>query len=196
MRRTGVSLVLLPVLLLLLAGPVAAAPPSRTSGTSEFLSAFSSSCGPSTCSDTSVDVFTVGDGVIVVCVSEFTFNLHSGRLISEQSGCSDEISADALVIGDDLSSASLADTAVTFFDCNQQGCVEGDTVVVSAELTGFGPVFTDTQRFTFDDGTCTFRFTSSGEQRQATGTLTIDGETLNAEGNIGMGKFTETVRCR
>jgi hypothetical protein len=74
MPRTGVSLVFLTVLVLLLAGPVAAAPPSRTSGTQEFLSAFSSSCGPSTCSDTSVDVFTVGDGVIVVCVSEFTFN--------------------------------------------------------------------------------------------------------------------------
>jgi hypothetical protein len=101
------------------------------------------------------------------------------------------------VISDDLSSASLSDTDVTFFDCNQQGCVEGDTVTVSAELTGFGPVFTDTQRFTFDDGTCTFRFSSSGEQRQATGTLTIDGETLSADGdNIGMGKFTEMVRCR
>ena len=195
MRRTGLSLVFLPVLLLLLTGPVAAAPPSRTSGTQEFLFAFSSSCGPATCTDTFADVFTVGEGVIVVCVSEFTFNLHSGRLISQESGCSTEISSDALVISDDLSLASLSATAVTFFDCNQQGCVEGDTVTVSAELTGFGPVFTDTQRFTFDDGTCTYRFSSTGEQRQATGTLTIDGETLSADGGIGMGKFTEMVRC-
>jgi hypothetical protein len=143
-----------------------------------------------------VDVFTVGDGVIVVCVSEFTFNIHTGRQISEESGCSDEISASALEISDDLSSASLSPTAVTFFNCNQRGCVEGDTVTVSAELTGFGPVFTDSQRFTFSDGTCTFRFSSSGEQRQATGTLTIDGDTVSAEGSIGMGTFTEMVRCR
>jgi hypothetical protein len=182
--------------MLLLAGPVAAAPPVRDAGTQAFVFAFNFSCGPSTCTDTHVDVFTVADGVIVVCVSEFTFNLRTGRTVSEEGGCSNEISADALVITDDLSSASLSPTEVTFFNCNPQGCVEGDTVTVSAELTAFGPIFTDRQRSTFSDGTCTFTFTSSGDQRQATGTITIDGETLTAEGNIGMGKFTQTEHCR
>jgi hypothetical protein len=58
---------------------------------------------------------------------------------SEESSCS-ETSSDALVIGDDLSSAPPAPTDVTFVNCNQQGCVEGDTVTVSTELAGFGPV--------------------------------------------------------
>lgn len=196
MRRTTASLLILPILLLLLAGPVAAAPPTKTSGASEFMFAFSSSCGPSTCTDTLLDVFTIAEDVIVVCVSEFTYNIRSGRQVSDDSACSEPISADALQVSDDLSSGSLAPTAVTYVSCNQRGCVEHGTVTVSAELNGFGTVFTDTQRFTFDDGICTYRFSSSGEQRQATGTISVDGETLSAEGNIGMGTFTEMVRCR
>lgn len=196
MRRITASLLVVPILVLLLAAPAAAAPPVKESGSQAFLSAFSSSCGPSICTDTFVDVFTIGDGLVVVCVSEFAFNVHSGRLVSEESGCSDPVSDAALSVSADLSSASLAPTSVTFFDCGPRGCVEGDTVTVAAELTGFGPIFSDTQRFTFTDGTCTVRFSSSGDQRQASGTLTIDGETLSADGNIGMGTFSFMERCR
>ncbi len=59
MRRIAASFLLLPMLLLLLAAPAAAAPPLRESGTQEFLSAFSSTCGPTRCTDTIVDAFTV-----------------------------------------------------------------------------------------------------------------------------------------
>lgn len=195
MRRIRVSAVL-STLLLLLAAPVAAAPPVKDSGTQEFITAFSSSCGPSTCTDVVVDSFPVADGLMVVCLSEFTFNLRSGMLISEESGCSDETSSDALIINDDLTSAQLLPTAVTFFECNRRGCIEGDTVIVSADLTGSGPTFTDTQRGTFTDGTCTVKFSSTSDQRQATGTLTIDGETLSTDGNIGSGTFSFMERCR
>jgi hypothetical protein len=196
MRRISASAVIFPLLLLLLAAPVAAAPPVKESGSQDFLSAFNTTCGPSTCTDTSIDVFTIEDGSMIVCVSEFTFNVRSGRVVSQESGCSDPTSTDALTVSGDLSSASLDPTSITFFDCNQRGCVEGDTVVVSAELTGFGPVFSDTQRGTFTDGNCTVRFSSSGDQRQATGTLTIDGESLSADGSIGSGTFSFMERCR
>ena len=196
MRRLALPAAAIPILVLLLAGPAAAAPPVKDSGTQVFLSAFNSSCGPATCTDTFVDVFTTSDETVVVCLSQATFNIHNGRLISQDGACSDEVSSDTLVIGEDLSSASLAPTDVTFFNCNQQGCTEGDTVVVSAELTAFGPTFTDRQRSTFSDGTCTFTFSSSGQQRQATGTLTVDNETLSADGNIGMGTFTFREHCR
>jgi hypothetical protein len=195
MRRIVGSLILLPILAALLAGPVAAAPPIHDSGTQDGMTVFHSSCGPSLCTDTIVDGFTISDDVVVVCVSQFTFNIHSGRLISEDSGCS-ETTADALVVSDDLSSASLAATAVTFLNCDQQGCVEGDTVTVAAELTGFGTTFANKQRFTFTDGTCTFKQTFSGESRQATGTLTLDGETTAADGNISTGKFSFSEHCR
>jgi len=69
-------------------------------------------------------------------------------------------------------------------------------VTVSAELTGSGPLYSDTQRYTFTDGTCTFRYSSSGDQREATGTLTIDGDEMSAYGNIGTGKFSYWERCR
>lgn len=196
MRHIIGPLFLVPILLLLLAAPATAAPPVRDSTSGEFLSAFSSTCGPSTCTDTFVDVFPVADGLIVVCAGEFTFNFRSGRLISEESGCSDEISSDALVLGSNLSSATLEPTPVTFFECNQRGCVAGDTVVVSAQLTGVGPVFSQTDRGTFSDGTCTFRFSSSTENRSGTGTITVDGVTLSADGSFGSGRFTFMERCR
>ncbi len=196
MRRFVVSAAALSILVLLFAAPAAAAPPVKDSGTQEFLFAVSSDCGPATCTDTFVDVFTVSDETLVVCLFESTFNIHTGRNISEDGACSDEVSSDALVIGADLSSASLSPTEVTFFDCNQQGCVEGDTVTVAAELTASGPIVTDKQRSTSSDGTCTFTFSSSGEQRQASGTVTIDGDTLTVDGSIGMGKFSFMERCR
>lgn len=196
MRRFAASLAALPILVLLLAAPSAAAPPVKDSSTQVSLSAFSFDCGPTICTDTTVDVFTVSDETMVVCLSESRFNIHTGRLISQDSACSDEVSSDSLVIDNDLSSASLSPTDITFLNCNRQGCVEGDTVTVSAELTASGPTSTDRSRSTFTDGTCTITFTSSGEQRQATGTVTIDGETLAADGSIGMGKFTFMERCR
>jgi hypothetical protein len=195
MRRLIGPVLLVPMLLLFLAAPAGAAPPVKDSIEGEFLSAFSSSCGPSVCTDIFVDVFPVADGVIVVCTGEFTFNFHSGRLISQESGCSDEISSTALVLGSAQSSATLAATSVTLFECNQHTCVEGDTVTVSAELTGFGPVFTQTDRGTFSDGTCTVRFSSSTENRSGTGTLTIDGVTTSVDGSFGTGKFTFMERC-
>jgi hypothetical protein len=194
MRRVVGSVVLLPILALLLAAPAAAAPPIKDSGTEQSFTAFTSSCGPATCTDTFVDAFAAGEGVIVACVFQSTFNVHNGRVTSEESGCS-ETSSDALVI-DDLSSASLAPTDVTFFNCNQQGCVEGDTVTVSAELTGSGPTFSESFRQTFNDGTCTFRQSFSGDSRQATGSITIDGETAAADGGIRTGKFSFSEHCR
>ncbi|HEX7197463.1 MAG TPA: hypothetical protein VF364_11605 [Candidatus Limnocylindria bacterium] len=194
MRRIFVSLVVLPTLLVLFAAPAAAAPPLKESGTQESLSAFSSTCSAVTCTDTFVDAFTVEEGLVVVCVSQFTYNVRNGRVVSEQSGCS-EPSADGLVVTDDLS-GSLAETSVTFVTCNQRGCTEGDTVTVSAELTSVGPVFTFTDRGTFSDGTCTFRFRSSGEQSEGTGTLTIDGETLDANGFVAISQFTVSSRCQ
>src|SRR5688500_2314222 len=194
MRRIFVSLAVLPILLLLLAAPAAAAPPLKESGTQESISAFTSSCTGNTCTDTILDAFTVGDGLMVICVSEFTFNTRNGRLISEESGCSDPV-PDNLDVSDDLS-ASLGETSVTLLSCDEQGCTEGDTVTVSAELTAFGPVFTDSQRGTFSDGTCTFRFRSTGEQSEAAGTLTIDGQTLDANGFVGVSQFTVSSRCK
>jgi hypothetical protein len=194
MRRIVGFLVLLTTLAMLVVGPVAAAPPIHDSGTQESMTAFNSTCGPSMCTDTFVDAFTPSEGVDVVCVSRFTFNIHNGRQMSQESGCTE--TTGALVIGDDLSFALIAATEVVLFDCDQQGCVEGDTVTASAELTSFGPTFADRQRSTFNDGTCTFKFSFSGDSRQATGTLTLDDETLAADGSISSGKFSFSEHCR
>jgi hypothetical protein len=196
MRRITASLVVLPILVLLFAAPASAAPPVKDSTTQDSASAFSFSCGPSSCTETFIDVFAVSDETVVVCVFTATFNIHSGRYTSQDSGCSDEVSSGVLDVGSDLSSATLSPTPVTFLNCNQQTCVEGDTVTVSFDLTASGGSSTFRSRETFTDGNCTVTFTSSGEQRQATGTMTIDGETSTADGFIATGKFTFMERCR
>jgi hypothetical protein len=196
MRRVLTSVAVLATLVLLLAAPAAAAPPVRDSSTQTFVSAFSFECGPATCRETFVDIFSVSDETMVVCLSESTFNIRTGRIISQESRCSEEVSSDTLSVEQDLSSAVLSPTQVTFFECDEQGCVEGDTVLVSAELTASGGSSTDRSRQTFTDGTCTVTFTSSGESRQATGTVTIDGESVAVDGSIGSGKFTFMERCR
>ena len=139
MRRFVVSAAALSILVLLFAAPAAAAPPVKNSRTQEFLFAVSSDCGPATCTDTFVDVFTVSDETLVVCLFESTFNIHTGRNISEDGAVPDEgPRAMRWSSARICSSASLSPTEVTFFDCNQQGCVEGDTVTVAAELTARG----------------------------------------------------------
>ena len=193
MRRVVVSVGLLPILLFMLAAPAAAAPPLRESGTQKQFFSVSSTCSQNSCTDTFLDAFSIDANTLLVCVSSFTYNIRTGRPISQESGCS-ETSNDALVIGNDLS-ATLAETAVTFVDCNRRGCVEGDTVIVSASDTAFGPVFSETGRGTFTDGTCTFRFRFTSTSSEVAGTMTIDGVVYEQSGFAGISEFTVSSRC-
>lgn len=190
MPRVLTPVLVVPALLLMLVAPVAAAPPMKESGTQEFLFAVSTECSGATCTDTLVDAFSIDSETVVVCVSQFTFNVRNGRLTSEASGCS-ETTPDALTVTSSLS-ATLAPTSVQL--CDRRSC---DDVVVSASLspTG-GPVFTHSDRGTFSDGTCTFRFSSSGSSTEVSGTITLDGLTSDAFGTVGVSEFRVSTRCR
>ena len=194
MRRVVVSLVLLPILLLLLVAPAAAAPPLKESGTQNFLSSFASSCSQVSCTDTFLDVFNIDAEIVLVCVGSVTYNVRNGRITSQESGCS-EASPDALTVTEDIT-ATLSETPVTFVDCNQRGCVEGDTVIVSASDTAIGPIFIESNRGTFTDGTCTFRYRSETRSSEVAGTMTIDGAVFEQSGSAGTSEFAVTSRCR
>jgi len=96
-----------------------------------------------------------------------------------------------LTVADDLSSASLAPTAIEV--CDGRHC---ETIVVSAELQGTGETTTFRNRYTERDGTCTFTYTDTGARQYATGSITFDGITSDAEGLISSSQTTFSSRCR
>ena len=192
-------------LLLTFAAPAAAAQPLRESGTSKYLASYSIDCQPqgsrTTCTETGLDAFSVSPTEIVVCVYEYTYTYSErtgqGRLVDERSGCSEPVPSSALdvtVSGDEII-ATLSETEITFFECNRRGCTEGETVIVSASDSG-GPVGTFTNRGSFKEGGCTFRYSESGSSAPVSGTLTIDGVTMAEEGWASVSQFTVQENCR
>jgi hypothetical protein len=131
---------------------------------------------------------------LVVCLSTYTYSIRTGRIQSEASGCQ-ETSPDALTITEDFD-VTLAETTITFMECNQRGCRETDTVTVSAHDSAVSPIFTHSDRGTFSDGTCTFRYSSSGEGAEVAGTMTIDGVVYEQFGSADVTTFRVTQRCR
>ena len=204
MRRIALICSTVALLLATAAAPAMAAEPFRESGTQNFLFSFSSDCTGSgnrtTCNDAFLDVFPIGPDTSLVCVSMSTFAFNErtgrGRLISEQSGCNETANSVLDVSGaDDTLTATLSNTQVDLFSCNQRTCTEGDTVTVSASDTG-SPVVDYSGRGSFRDGPCTFRFSFTGQRAEVTGTMTIDGTTLAEEGSASTEDYRVSERCR
>lgn len=189
MQRVVTVFVILFALLAFAPGVAAASP--RENFESVGFDAFSSECGQQTCTDTSIfadqQTTASGETFTFACVDQFTFNIRNGRG-TFLSGCSE--TPDITVAGD-LSSASLAPTQ--FEVCDQHRC---STITASAELEGTGQTSTFRGRFTERDGTCTFTFSESGQRQFATGTITFDGTTLDAEGSIRSSRTSVTSKCR
>ena len=204
MRRIALACSSVLLLLTVAAAPALAAQPFKESGTQNFLSSFSSDCtgtgNRTTCDEAFLDVSPVGPDTSVVCVSMATFAFNErtgrGRLISEQNGCNEtsNTALDVSVSGDTLT-ATLSDTQVTLFSCNQRTCTEGDTVTVSASDSG-SPVIDYSGRGSFRDGPCTFRFSFTGQRADVTGTMTIGDTTLAQQGGASTEDYRVTERCR
>jgi hypothetical protein len=194
MRRLG-FLLAAALLMLAFAAPVAARERVRESGTFNYFSSISSTCSGNTCTDTVLDVFPTSLDTIVVCLNEYTYNSRTGRLISQQGGCTPAMPASVLTISSALS-VRLAPTDVTFQNCNQRRCTEGDTVTVSASDQASGPTTTVTGRVTIKDGTCTTKITFSDRFADVSGTMTVDGTTLAEQGSATVSNQTSTTSCR
>ncbi|HLO36297.1 MAG TPA: hypothetical protein VK194_09455 [Candidatus Deferrimicrobium sp.] len=204
MRR---ALALIPVigLLLVLAAPVAADTSKPISGTYKSTSSVSLDCVPqgarTTCTQTSVDVYTDVPPLVVVCVNVDTFTYSDrtgrGRFISNENGCSDPIdgSALAITVSRDQMTASLAPTAVTLFECDRRACSETRTVVVATSDTG-GPVTATVSRNFYRDGTCTYRYSESALSAEVAGTLTLDDVTMPESGYAQLSDVKVTETCK
>ena len=196
-------------LLLTFAAPVSAdtsgSRPFRESGTFKSLESYSSECVPqrarTTCTETSLSAFSISPTEVVVCVStyEYTYSERTGRgrFIGEESGCSEPVPSSTLNITQsrDQLTATLAPTDVTFYECDRRGCTETKTVTVSASDSG-GPVQSFSSRGSFKDGTCTYRYSESGVSAPVTGTLTIDGVTLDESGWASQSQFKVQENCK
>jgi hypothetical protein len=186
------------------AAPALAAQPFKESGTQNYFFSFSSDCSGTgnrtTCDEAYLDVFPVAPDTSVVCLSMYTFAFNErngrGRLISDENGCTETASSalDVTVSGDTLT-ATLSNTQVDLFSCNQRTCTEAGSVTVSASDSG-SPVGSYTNRGTFRDGNCTFRFAVSGQQAEVTGTMTIDGTELAQQGNASTEDYRVSEQCR
>lgn len=209
MRRSIVTLFAVVAMLIAVAGPVAAdttpSGPFRESGTSKYLSSYSSDCTPqgsrTTCTDTGLDAFSISPDEIVVCVYVYSYTYSDrtgrGRFIGSEDGCSDPIASSGLVItvSRNQMEASLASTTVTLNRCNRRACTESRTVTVSASDSG-SPVATFTNRGSFKDGTCTFRYSESGYSAEVAGTITIDGVTIPETGYAQVSDYKVQSSCR
>lgn len=154
--------------------------------------AYSSECGAQTCTDTYVyaeeGTTSSGETFEYVCVDQYTYNIRTGRG-DYASGCTETTN---LTVANDLSSATLSPTDVEL--CGSARRCE--TVTVAAELEGTGETATYRWRGSYKDGTCSFTYSDSGKEQFATGTITLDGETMDAQGSIRSYKSTYTERCR
>ncbi len=176
--------------------------PIRESGTSESFDAFSTECtqeqGRTVCTDTFVyaSTFTNEQGIesTFVCVDTYSYSVSpSGRYstVGSESGCT-EVAGDAVTVSGDLSTATLAPTDVELSSCNRRTCTVSRTVTVSGTLTGTGTVNTSSGRGTEKFDGCTVRYSYSSASRQGKGTITLDGESMDATGGFGSTTYKVT----
>lgn len=205
MRRAIVALLTVMALVLTAAAPVAADTTGQVSGTYKTLSAFTQDCAPqgaqTMCTDTSLDVYTASAPLLTVCVQENTYTFSErtgrGRFISSQSGCSDMIDASAVAINvsQDLLTATLAPTQVTISACDRRTCTVIEEATVSASFTG-GPVQPFSSRQTYRDGTCTSRYSESGDRADVSGSFSIHGTPIAAAGFAQQSEIKVDQDCR
>ena len=178
--RRLVHLLLTSLLTLLAVLPAAAAPPdtSITRTTSLFLSAHSQEAG------VFVDVFRNPDSGYQVCAST-----------PEGFGCT-AVADDAVTVEEkDLTSATLGPITIRLQRCDRFGCEPGEEVTIALTFTGTGELTKFQSRFKSMNG-CKMMGSTKGIQRQGEATITIRGETYDADGFLTTSRDTFKVQCR
>jgi hypothetical protein len=182
------------------AAPAAAAPPEhmKTSGSYANLSSSTEDCrqhgsNRTVCTNVNLYASTNSDGTGFVCVDTATYSISRDRftLRSQENGCTD-VPDSTLTVTDGFV-ATLAPTTLTLFSDGAKS--SSRTVTVSAQDSPVGPVATSTGRGSFKDGTCTYRYSYSERSAPVTGTITLDGVTLDESGFAAVGSDRVTERC-
>jgi hypothetical protein len=195
-RRFAVAFLVVPFVLLLAIGPVAA----DTSPNGTNFSSSSSSCsqtgGRQVCSDINLFVSSNEDGSDgPPCLEIFTYSIGSnGRftVISDEFGCA---SSGTMAVGADLS-VTLDATAISLDSCGRRNCSPSRTVTVSASDSPTGPISITTTRSTTKSGNCTTKMTTTDQSAELAGTITIDGTVYDEQGFIDVFTSTSITHCK
>ena len=188
----------------LLGNSALAAPPDRDRFTSSSAGAGSVVCDGSDCTATSVFAFVNSpDGPSEACL-DLTHYATTGptgfMLLDYQRGCVPLPAGGLSIDTKGLSSAAIGPLEITVqaFSCDAAACTPTGaprTAQVSATYAGVGAIetFRSNGKSTF--GGCTMYFGGKGSSRQATATLTIDGQSIDAAGSLGTSTQKIKVLC-
>jgi hypothetical protein len=196
MRRIGVVLAAVPLMLLLTVGSAAA--DTSPNGTNFFSgnTTCSTTGGRQVCTDSNLFVSSNEDGSDgPPCLEIFKYSIGANgkfSVISDEFGCA---TSGTMTVGADLS-VDLSATQITLDSCNRRTCTSARTVTVSASDTPTGPVSTTTTRSTTKSGGCTTRTTTTDTFAELAGTMTIDGTVLDQTGSIDVFTSTSTTHCK
>jgi hypothetical protein len=166
----------------------------RDSGSTVYMNAFATECGPATCTDTYINASATDlqhDGSFSsVCVEQFTYPIRGGGRFRDLFGCGDT----PINVASDLSSGSV-DATITGDVCGRRTCTSED-ISVSLSLSAIAdPVaYSYSSKSKFDN--CTDTFSVKGSAADAEGTMVVNGSSLSAQGQIGAESFTFSEHCR
>jgi hypothetical protein len=198
MRRLLISVTAVCLLVLATAAPAFAAQPPRIhdSGTVEYASAYSESCAVTTCSYTSIDVYTfeleTGGTETSVCVYTVTYPLRGRGGYTETFGCG---TASSFLVAADLSKATLGTTTIAGDTCSRTGC-DPTTITVSGTFTATGDASSYSYRSTYRNGDCMERYSVKGASAPASFAGTLDGDAISlADGVIVSETYTFFSTC-
>ena len=147
------------------------------------------------CTDMSLRVF-IRDTGTEVCLTFFTYVVDDFSAPTFEDGCTltatDVFSIDTKT----LSSGILIPTKVTLTldECMQTECRRES--VVAATFTGLGTLTSYPSRSRYNDGTCTYTFSSKSIGRDAAATIALDGQSLDVSGFLSRSKSKTKIQCK
>ena len=195
-RRIALVASIVPLILLLAAGPVAADTGPGGTNFSSSASTCAATGGRTVCTDTELSVFANEDGSAgPPCLQVSKYSIGSnGRFtsISDEFGCADE---GGMVIGSDLS-VTIAPVTIDLQTCARRTCSTSRIVTVSASDSPTGPISTSTTRSTTKSGGCTTRTTVDEQFAELAGTMTIDTATIDQTGFVDVISQTSITHCK
>jgi hypothetical protein len=177
---------------------LAAPPVVRDHIASSGAAAINNVCVGTVCTGTSVLVIVdESGGPSQACLDISRFDKTTGFVpLGFETGCAPLPSGGFSIDAKGLAGAVLLPIDITLqvFSCDATGCSPTGTRIahVSATYTGVGVVntFRANSKSTF--GGCTMYFVGKGSSREATASLTVDGQTLDGLGSL----FTSTQKVK
>jgi hypothetical protein len=198
-RRSITVIAATTLVLTMLGGAALAAPPVvRDHIASSGAGATNTACVGTVCTATSV--FVVVDnsgGPSQACLDITRYDSVALMLLGYENGCAPLVEGGFSMDSKGLASAALSPIGITVqaFTCDSSGCVPTGAprvAHVSATYAGIGDTntFRSNSKSTF--GGCTMYFVGKGSSRDATASLTVGSQSLDALGSL----FTSTQKIK